>query len=219
MKKLLQTTILLLATFLVSSSVFGKAFAANLKFDVPSVSVAAGDTFEVQVIVDTGGEDTNSIDAYIKYDKSVVAPDSVTNGTFYPTVLNDLTSENAYVAGLVDDPATSKSGSGTVATVKFKALAAGTTTLTYDCDPNVSATSKVIKNDIDSTNIITCSENGSTTVTVSGDGGTGGVDEATDSATGGVDSLPESGVFENVVKFAAPGILLFIIGLAVKLFI
>lgn len=222
MKKILQTA-LLLASFLFVSAFFGKVQAANLKFDVPSLSTEANKTFQLQVIVDTGGEEINSIDAYIKYDKSILKAESVADGTFFPTVLNDLSSDRAYVAGLVDDPATSKNGSGTVATVTFKALKAGSATVTYDCDPNNNETSKVIKNDIDATNIIVCSENGSTSVTVSGSS-TVTIDEDSDGeveevSTGGVDKLPESGVFENIVKFATPGIILFIIGLAVKLLI
>lgn len=222
MKKLLKISLLLFAAFLYSSSVLGQVMAANLKFDVPSISTTADDTFQVQIKVDTGGEEINGVDAYIDYDKEIVKPESVTAGTFLPTVIPELSSDRAYVAALVDDPATSKSGTGTIATINFKALKAGTTTLTFYCSPDVNDSSKVVKSDFDSTNIIECSENGSTSVTVTGESDTVTIDEDSDGdveevATGGVDELPESGVFENVLKFAAPGALLFIIGLAIKM--
>ncbi len=238
MKKIFQTTLFVLSFFLISALVFGRVNAASLKFDVPSISVAAGDTFDLQVIVDSGGEEINSIDAYIKFDSSIVSAKSVAEGTFFPTVLNDISNQRIYVAGLVDDPASSKSGSGTVATLTFSALKNGTTTLTYDCDPSVNETSKVVKSDIDATNIIVCSENGSAAVSVTtqaaatptpaqGEGAAGGEAGAAEggaggaggeeAATGGGGELPQSGTFDNVVKYATPGILLFIIGLAVKL--
>ena len=221
MKKFFRTILLTLGFFLFSSLVFGKVQAANLKFDAPSVSATAGNTFDVDIIVDTGGEEIYSIDAYISFDSDVVEAQSVSEGTFFPTVLNDITEGRVYVAGLVDDAAGSKSGTGTVATITFKALASGSTTLTYECDPSVNETSKVVKNDIDATNIITCSENGSTSVSVSGSS-TATIDEDSDGdveevATGGVEELPESGIFDNIVKYAVPGVILFIIGLAVKL--
>lgn len=215
MKKFFQTIFLFIGLFLFSSLVFGKVNAASLKFDAPSVSTTAAQTFDIDVIVDTGGEEINSTDVYITFDKDIIEAQTVSEGTFFPTVLNDITEGRVYVAGMVDDPATSKSGTGTVATITFKALKAGTTTLTYHCDSSVNETSKVIKNDIDATNIIVCSENGSTSVSVGGSSAEESTEDTTSS--GGAEELPESGIFDNVVKYAAPGVILFIIGLAVKL--
>lgn len=219
MKKFVWTLLFVLSLLLFTASAKG-VFAANLKFDKSSVSANIGDTFQVSVVVDAGSEEVYSTDAYIQYDKGILEVSSVAEGTFFPTIFNDTsTPSQLYVAGIVDDPATSKTGSGTVATVTFKALSAGSTTLTYFCDLSVSDTSKVVKNDIDSTNIIVCSENGSTTVTV---GGAAANPTATPAAAAGGTStsptqLPQSGVFDNIVRFAVPGVILLILGGVVKL--
>lgn len=222
MKKLL-TILSFLLVFLTTVS-GQEVYAGNLKFDKTSVSISEGDTFEIQVVVDAGSDEIVSTDAYINFDSNILEAVSVANGTFFPTVFNELSSPGqAYIAGIVDDPATSKTGTGTIATITFKALTSGSTTLVYDCQQGENETSKIIKNDFDATNVIVCSENGSASVTA-GTGGTGGTDDSTDDSatdddttgTGGTDELPQSGIFDNILKYATPGILLVVLGIALK---
>ncbi len=204
MKKILLSIILALLGFFLSASVLGQIYAAFLKFDKDTVTLNLGDTFDIQVMVDAGSEQISSIDAYVIYDPSLLEAQAITQADFFPTVVNNITSGRLYIAGLVDDPATYKTASGGVATITFKSLSEGAGTLTYDCQPGVYNSSKIIKNDLNATNIIDCSQNGSTSVLV-GTGLTGKV--ATPSG------LPKAGVFENFSKVAIPGaILLFISG-------
>lgn len=180
MKKLLLTSLLLFVCVFYASSLLGQVHAASLRFDKTSNSVAPGSQFEVQVIIDPGAEQVTSTDAWIVYDKNILSIVSVQDGTYFPTVLNDpSTSGKVYIAGLVNDPSEFKSGVGTVATITFRANTNGTGNLSYECSPNATETSKIIKNDINSTNIIECASNGQQSVTVStsgtgGGGGTGG---------------------------------------------
>ncbi len=185
--------------------------AATLKFDESTFSVASGDTFYVQVIVDAGSEQITSTDAYVLYDATVLEAQSVSNGTFFPTVTKNITAGKVYIAGLVDDPATSKTGSGTVATITFKALKAGSATLSFNCDTTSYNTSKIIKNDINATNIITCAQNGTAAVTVGG----GTSDGATAAPT--PSSLPKSGILDNILRYSIPGIALLLIGWGMRL--
>lgn len=203
-----------LTMLVVTLSVNGGVHAAFLKFDQSSFTVAEGDSFDVQIIVNPGSDQITSVDAYVTYDESVLSADSVTDGTYFPTVLNDLSAGKAYVAGFVNSPSDFKTGTGTVATVTFSTLKQGSTDLVFDCNGQATVTSKVIKNDINSTNIITCSQNGTATITVNVAGSTGTAEEdPTPTPTKRVvTSLPASGSTETMMMVGFIGAVLVAVG-------
>ena len=200
MKKIIIKIFSLAILFIVLPVVFGSANAASLKFDKTTVSTTNGGTFQIAVTVDPGSDALSSTDVYVTFDSTLLKANSVTAGSLFPTVSNDIsTAGKVYIAGMVNDPASSISTTGTLATITFQGLKDGTATLSFDC-----ATSKIIKNDINSSNVIVCSTNGTSAVTI-GSGGT-----APTSAP--VSELPQSGVFDNVVKLVIPGIILLLLG-------
>ncbi|MFH0979872.1 MAG: cohesin domain-containing protein [Candidatus Roizmanbacteria bacterium] len=206
MKNFLKT-FLLISAFLFILPFVWRIEAASLKFDKTTASVANGGTFQISVTVDPAGEGINSTDVYVSYDAAVLRPTAVSAGSLFPYVSNDIaTSGKVYIAGMVADPASSVSASGTVAVITFQALKDATTTLSFDC-----STSKVIKNDTNATNILNCSQNNSCTVTV---GAGGGNNPTATPGSGG--NLPNSGILENVIKFAVPGAILLILGGALR---
>lgn len=196
--------------------------AAYFQFDPASTSVSVGQTVTVKLNIDAGGDELNAGEAYILYDLNYLNVQSVSVGSYFPTVSNDIsTPGKVWIAGMVNDPATSPSGSGTLATIIFQGKADGQVTLTVDCN-----TSKIVKNDIDATNVMTCSQNGQATIKV----GTGSSGSSSQSSSGSSSSnssggnsastpstLPKSGIFENMVKLAVPGIILLFLGSAVRL--
>ena len=207
MKNLLAAIIV---TFLFLSTIplWEKIQAAYLKFDQSTVSTSNGGTFQISVTVDPAGEGMNGTDVYVSYDASVLKATAVSAGSLFPYVFNDIaTSGKVYIAGTVTDPASSISTSGTVATITFQGLKDGTTTLSFDC-----STSKIVKDDTQVTNILNCSQNGSCAVTV---GSGGGTNPTPTPGSGG--QLPTSGVIDNVIKFAVPGVILLILGSALRL--
>ncbi len=204
MRTFILPTILAFATFLFSGTIFG-VDAAFLYFDRNAVSANLGETFQVQVVVDAGVDQISSTDAYVLYDASLLEAQSIVAGTFFPTVTNNITSGKIYIAAFVDDPATYKTGSGAIATISFRTLKNGSGTLSFDCQPGVYNSSKIIKNDLNATNVIECSQNGTSTITI----GQGGGPLPT--------TLPQTGVFENVAKVAIPGAVLLLIGGVLKL--
>ena len=204
MKKLFFTVFFAILVYFFSVPLLGQVQAAFLKFDRNAVSVNPGDTFDIQIIVDAGSDLISSNDAYVVFDSSLLEAQGVVPGDYFPTVINNIETGRVYVAGLVDDPATYKSSSGTVAIVTFKALSAGIGTLTFDCQLGVYNSSKIIKNDVNATNIIECDQNGSSTITIGS--GVGGGKTASPSA------LPRSGVFENFSRIAVPGLILLMLG-------
>ena len=199
--------------------------AANFSFDKSSYSVAVGQTVQIQVNIDTGGEPVNGADAYINYDSSFLSVEDVSAGSFFPTVTNDIeTAGKVYIAGLVDDPASPKTGSGTLATITFKGLKDGTVNLTFDCN-----NSKIVKSDTNATNILQCSYDYKAAISV-GSGSSGGSSSSSSNSSSSNDqsnssnnnqpkTLPKSGIFENLINFAIPGTILFLIGGGLKLFI
>lgn len=207
MKNFLQTLLLLIVFFLGFPLLFNQAWAGFLKFDKTTVSVANNETFQIAVIVDPGSDSLNSVDVYVTFDATALKVTDVTAGSLFPTVSNDVsTAGKVYIAGLVNTAANSISTSGTLATITFQALKNGTATLSFDCN-----TSKIVKNDLNASNVIICSSNGTSTVTI---GSSGGNNQPTAVPP---NQLPQSGVFDNVVKLAVPGLLLFLVGGAFRL--
>jgi len=208
MKKILLFLILIfffLPSFLVVK-------AATFSFDKSSYSVSTGQTFQVQININTGTDQVNGADAYINYDNSFLSVENITAGSFFPTVTNDITTAGkVYIAGLVDDPASPKTGSGTLATITFKGLKDGTANLSFDCN-----NSKIVKNDVNTTNILQCSSSDKAVVSV-GSGNSGSSDSSNTSSNNQPTTLPKSGVFDNLINVAIPGVILFLIGGGLKL--
>lgn len=211
MKKLVLAFIPFLIIFLLSANVSGQTQAAFLDFDKKTVVVSPEVAFEIQVMVDPGSEQISSIDAYITYDPSLLEAQAVTPLDYFTTVINNIESGKIYIAGLVDDPSNYKTGSGSVATISFKALTEGSGTISYDCQEGVYQSSKVIKDDIDATNIIVCADNGEAQVTV------GSGLSSNQNQTSTPSALPKTGIFENVSKIAVPGIILMMLGGVLRL--
>lgn len=208
MKKKLSSVFIYVALFLIIPIIWGKVAAATLKFNKTSASVTVNGTFQISVVVDPGSDQINSTDAYVLYDSSVLKAQSVAAGTLFPTVSNDITTAGKiYIAGMVDNPASAISTSGTVATITFQGLSNGTAMLTFDC-----TTSKIVKNDINATNVMQCSQNGTAAITI-GAGSTGYL--TTPEPTPSV--LPKTGIFDNVVNLAVPGMILLFLGYAARL--
>lgn len=213
MVKIVSTYIASAFLFLILAS---QASAATLNFDPISSAPAVDATFTVAVTINAGADQIAGTDIYINYNKTLVSVQSVTSGDFFPLVGNTPQDGRLYISGVVANQGEFKTGTGTVATVIFKALTAGTAELVFDCDLTKTETSKIVQNDINASNIINCSGNGKYTATIAGGGsitpaagGTGG--------TGGTGSLPQSGVLDSAVSYSTIGVLLLFAGIAMKL--
>ena len=141
---------LLIIIFLVILPLVTEVQAASLNFDKSTATAANGATFQISVTVDPGSDALNSTDVYVTFDATLLKATAVSAGTMFPTVSNDIsTSGKVYIAGMVNDPASSVSTTGTLATITFQGLKEGTGTLSFDCN-----TSKIIKNDINASNVL-----------------------------------------------------------------
>ena len=194
--------------------------AASLRFSQSTVSVAAGATFTIDAVVDAGSDQITSTDMWILYDPTLLEAQSASAAAFFPSVTNNISAGKIYIAGLVTDPGTYKTGSGSVTTITFKGLINGTATLTYDCRTDVSNSSKVIKNAVDPINIIVCNQNGTSVVTI-GTGGT--ITPTTTIAPTTVynsqitpTALPQTGFMDELPKLFIAGSLFVMAGVVMR---
>lgn len=198
----------------------GRVEAAFLRFDKSTVSVSAGSTFTLDAVVDAGSDQITSTDMWILYDSTLLEAQSASSAAFFPAVTNNISAGKVYIAGLVTDPGTYKTGSGSVATITFKGLQNGTATISYDCRADVSNSSKVIKNAVDPTNVINCAQNGTSIVTI----GTGGITPtAVPTTVYGTQpvptSLPQTGIMDQLPKLILFGSLFMIAGVVMRIFL
>lgn len=197
--------------------------AASLQLDPTTITANPNGTFDIKVVVDAGTDQILAIDSYVVYDTADLKAEKVTNGTFFPTVFSNIFTGKVYIAGIVDDPATFKTGSGAVATITFRPLRNASGKLTFYCVDGASDSSKIIKNDVNSTNIITCSLNGSAPYTI----GTGAAPTVPPGGTApgttiaptvpAPTALPRTGSGNNVMKYGVPAVMLLLIGIGAKL--
>ncbi len=217
MRKILLTILMAIVYLLIGDKLFSPVEAAYFQFDPSSVNSGVGETVSIKININAESDELSSADAYIIYDSNYLKVQSITDGDYFPTVSKD-TSVNGriYIAGMVDYPATSSRGTGTLATIVFQAQADAQTTLTIDCN-----SSKIVKNDIDASNVLQCSQNNQVSLTI-GSGSTTNGDSTTNrdkTLQPTPSSLPKSGIFENILNLAVPGMILFFLGAVTRLFL
>lgn len=197
MKKCIRqivATIITAIFFLNGASIY----AATFLFQPTATQVAPDNTFQVGIDVDAGAEQIAGTDIYLDYDQTYLEYQTTTDGDYFPQVEEVSNPGRLYISGFVNTQGDYKTGSGRVTTVTFKALQEGTTTITIDCDPNQTDTSKIVQNDTAVTNILECGTLGSHTVTIT-------ASATSSSSTSGVTELPQSGIVEDMISYAVWG--------------
>jgi len=135
---------LLVLAFLIQP---GLAFAgASLSFSPASKSVMVGDSFEVDVVLDTGGVKTDGVDILISYDEMKLEAKNAALGNLYDNKINeDVSQPGKIVLQAVSDVGSGFVGTGNLAKLSFKSIAGGPTLVSFDMigestiDCNVSA--------------------------------------------------------------------------------
>jgi len=188
------------------------------------------DTLELPINIHTdSGTEVIGADIWLTVDEAFLDVQSINPGSYFPTVTGQKTSTGKiYIAGILEDTTSTKTGDGLVATVLFTPKKTGTTQIRFDCRGNdISDTSKININFTNPQNVIDCSSTASNVVTVS-IGETGGVQvTATPTPAGGGGGaatptpdayqpgnttltptpsvLPDSGFFDNTLYYIVSG--------------
>jgi hypothetical protein len=221
MKNMLIKKIVVLGLFLLLIAgfmpVFARVEAASLKFTPATVSTAVDKTFELQINVDAGTKEVLGVDALLQYDNTKLKVEGITDGTYLSVGQKDTNkSGKVYVAGVVDSPGESVTGSGVLATVKFKVIAGGESEVKYICEIGETNESNISENSTDAPDLIDCSTNGKAIITAGGGTSSGGTTPGSSSTTP-PSTLPKTGVFDDLVTFAVIGGVLLVVGSAAKL--
>jgi len=215
----------------------GSVFAVNnLLFDTATKNVNMGETLQVPVNIHTDADvKVIGADVWVTYDPVFLDVQSINEGSFFPSITGQKSSAGkVYLAGMLEDTTTTKSGDGTIATVIFTVKQTGQTKVQYDCRGNtVSDTSKININFSNPQNVIDCAStvtnimtvnigNPSTEVPVTptptivgSTGGTGGTNPAVTSPPAYVpggsalsptpSTLPQSGFFDSTLYYVISG--------------
>ncbi len=218
------TLLFVLGISLIVVPLYAQTQAGVLLFDPKASSTSVGDTFEVNINIDPRSDKVSGSDIFILYDPAFIEPQAVSPGTYFPIVSNTIKPGKIYISALVETSAQYQTGIGTIATVTFKANKVGTATLRFDCDLSREDGSTVVKSDVNGTNTIECSGLNTHTATIVGLAGSAGSSGTNGSGTSGtngsadgsVAELPQSGVYDSVLKLSIPGITLLALGLILK---
>ena len=117
---------------------------ATMGLEPSSGTYQVDQTFDVNIVVNTGNRDTDAATAVLNFDSNyldVVDADStragtqITPGTIYPNMMTNNVNGNKIVfegsIDLIADPIVPFNGTGTFATIKFLAKQSGTTSVTF----------------------------------------------------------------------------------------
>lgn len=209
----------IIAIFISSVFFFNASsiYAATFTFNPTTTNVRPDNTFDLSINVDAGTDQIAGADIYLTYDANMLELQTVTDGNYFPQVEDVPSTGRLYITGFVNTQGDYKSGSGTVATLTFKALQEGNTELTVDCDLSQTDTSKIVQNDTGLTNILECSTLTAHSVTISMDAPDNGNSTTTTTTTSTTTELPQSGVVEDMISFAIWGGILLGIGATLRI--
>ncbi|MBI4256915.1 hypothetical protein HY626_02565, partial [Candidatus Uhrbacteria bacterium] len=146
----------------VSPSVALAAGSAELSLSPTNTSVETGDTFSLSVLVDPNGESLDTVRVELDWDASKLEVLSFDLGSLFPNLSpsNEIDNTNGDLSYGAYKFGTAVTSSGTLATVTFHALSAGSATI------SVLSSSKLIS---DGEEKIDTSVLGSASITISGE--------------------------------------------------
>jgi len=108
--------------FLVIAPKISLVNAATLNFDPSSIKVKEGETFDVDIVVNTASAEVYGVDALFQFDPESVEATVITPGTFLDVNHKEIKPDGkVYIVGLVNSPGEAVQGEDVLATVSFKA--------------------------------------------------------------------------------------------------
>lgn len=175
-KALVLGVFLVLPLYLVSGTF---ALAADPHLILSPISGSHSAAFNVEVKVNTGGQNIGGVDVYLEFPKNLLKAERVDKGTALPEVFSLIKNDegrlriNAYFP--ITRAGESYSGDGgLVATINFSPLTTGTAAVNFICTPKTppETTDSNIIEKTSVQDIIVCSANVNGSYTLTGGGGT-----------------------------------------------
>lgn len=142
--------ILTLSTFIfICLSINAKhLFAAepSFTFDPNLIYIAKNETFDAQIVIDTGNAEVGGAGTIIHFDPEVLSVVNIVPGTIfadYPTASFDNAGGLVRLSGVVSSPTTLYKGSGNFGKIKLQGKKAGSTKLTFEFAPGSTTDSNI----------------------------------------------------------------------------
>ena len=164
MKKLFLTlAFITFINFLTPAKAFA---AASLSLSPAAGTYTVGQTFNVDIIINTGGDAVSGATAILTYDTSrlqVTTGSQITAGSIFTNPLTNTVGGGTirFDSGSLG---TAYTGTGTMATISFKALAAGTAAVNFTYNPSSTTNTSIVAAASSPTNLLTTVNNGSYTI-------------------------------------------------------
>jgi hypothetical protein len=180
--KLLLISLILFSAFSLSSSPIKAAPDTSLSFQPSTLTPTVGDSFTVPILIDTGTNEVIGAELYINFDSSRLSASSISAGSFFtdPEAISPVISNTngtiSYTLYL-SPQSQAETGQGTLATITFKALSAGSANISFSSDTIIGAINE------GGVNALASSPSKTITVQTSSSSGTGGTSTSTTSNT------------------------------------
>ena len=173
--------------------------AATLSLSPTSLTKAVGSTFNVDVVLDPKTDAVSAASVIINYDTAKLTAVSVTQGALFNTPLTNTIDTTIgqirYDSGSLTTAVTTR---GVMATVLFRAVAAGSANATILFDPTVTTGTSLVAAASGSTNLLTGVDNGIYTIT---------------SGAVVTQPLPQTGAVENTIAIFVGGVIFLSLGI------
>ena len=120
--------------------------AARLSFNPGSIKSANGETFVVEIMVNTGGSDVGGVGAKINFDPSMLQVLSITPGNLfgdYPIATIDNSLGKLSISGIVSSANNLYNGAGVFAQIEVKVIGTKSTQMVFDFTPGQTRDSNV----------------------------------------------------------------------------
>jgi len=212
-QKTIFVVIFILALFLfVNNKVLAASATLNLSPAYGTYTV--GNTFDININLNTGGGRTVGTDIIIKYDAAKLKLVDIVNGTIYTQYVGKEINNSlgtATISGISSDVASAFTGSGTLATLKFQGLTATTATVSFDFTAGGSTDSNVA--DFDTKADILTSATGGTYNLVAGSAGSAdNTTTTTTSSSTDTTSIPDAGLSAPTMALSTLGLISILFG-------
>jgi hypothetical protein len=132
---------------------------AKFSLAPPDLLPRVGETFSVNITLDTDGADVKNADAVLTFDPAKLSVVALTPGQLfdsYPTKSFDAAG-NIKLSGAMTVATASYSGVGKFGSISLKGISAGTTTVAFTCTPGVTTDSNITQI-LSNTDVLDCTK-------------------------------------------------------------
>ena len=139
MKRFILSAVLAVTVMVQPLAAYALTGGPTLVAQASKASVAVNETFTVTVTLDTKTYEVSAVDLKLTFPSATLQAQSVQAGTFLASVLTPGATGTGTATITLGSGTTAVKGTGAIATVTFKALAAGAPTVSFSSETQIAA--------------------------------------------------------------------------------